>query len=401
MDKPTLLLNPGTGWAATTPMWLTLQRDNRYCHTGHRKEPLWLAQCHYQGAYEKMFAKTRDEWFRIQNLGKNVNEHICYWGFDIDENNNWTRFRKHLGWHSNDSWYQNAKELNYPFNGIYPEYHDNPYGVLCTDTRKWSNYQTQIGYTDKTYHYTSDYLKWLFNPITIAKYIDYYTRHWHFIKDAGYHAVADFCNFNMNLPAEFWAKTAPILKEYFNVKVLMEFRDPIRRLFSELGSTLQLPDCSTPDVKHMADRWYKHNAMPDKGKGLNQYFIEMILEEKLCHFGVSRYADNYLKFVEYFGEKNVHHVIMEELWDPRLSKPVKKLSKFLEFPIKHVHRNCYFPDLGDNAPHYEELEDQWTSDLETLKQHTIDMVMPEYIPVYKRYKEVFGTIPTSWNNPYV
>ena len=58
MDKPTLLLNTGCGWAATTPMWLTLQRDNRYCHTGHRKEPLWLPQCHYQGAYEEFDLKS-------------------------------------------------------------------------------------------------------------------------------------------------------------------------------------------------------------------------------------------------------------------------------------------------------------------------------------------------------
>tara|TARA_B100001094_G_C18191192_1_gene807367 strand:+ start:2064 stop:3269 length:1206 start_codon:yes stop_codon:yes gene_type:complete len=401
MDKPTLLLNTGTGWSATTPMWLTLQRDNRYCHTGHRKEPLWLPQCHYQGAYEEFDLKLDTQWFRTQNLGKTVNEHMCYWGFDIDEHNNWTRYRRHQGWRSNDSWYTLAKELCYPFNGIYPEWHDNPYGTLCTDTREWSNYQTQIRYTDKTYHYTSEYLKQLFDPMTIDKYIDYYTRHWHFVKDAGYHAVADFCNFNMNLPASFWEKTAPKLREHFNVKILMEFRDPIRRLFSELGSTLQLPQTPTPDVKHMADLWNKHNNIPDKGKDQNGYFIEMVNVQKLCHFGVCKYAENFLKFVEYFGGKNVHCVIMEELWNPRQSRPVKELSKFLEFPIKNLHRNCYVPDLGSNAPQHEELRDQWTSDLETLKQTSIDMVMPEFFSVYKQYKQVFGTIPTSWNNPYV
>jgi len=401
MDKPTLLLNTGTGWSATTPMWLTLQRDNRYCHTGHRKEPLWLAQCHYQGAYEEFDLKLDCEWFRTQNLGKNVNEHMCYWGFDIDENNNWTRYRRHQGWRSIDSWYTLAKELNYPFNGIYPEYHDNPYGVLCTDTREWSNYQTQIGYTDKTYHYTSDYLKWLFDPMTIDKYIDYYTRHWHFVKDAGYHAVADFCNFNMNLPAEFWAKIAPQLREHFNVKVLIEFRDPIRRLFSELGSIIILPECPTPDIPEFVTIWNKHHNMPDKGKGHNDYFITMINTYKISQFGVGKYAENFLKFVQYFGENNVHHVIMEELWNPRLSRPLKELSKFLEFPITNLHRNCYVPDLGNNAPQYFELRDQWTSDLETLEQTTVDKVMPNFIPIYDHFKEVFGTIPTSWNNPYV
>jgi len=381
MDKPTLLLNTGCGWAATTPMWLTLQRDNRYCHTGHRKEPLWLSQCHYQHTVER-------DWFKTQNLGKHCGEHVCYWGFGIRGSGDWYRHRQY--------------DNNILTNGIYPEWHDNPYGILCTDTREWSNYQTQIEYTDKTYHYTSKYLKKLFEyPMTLEKYIDYYTRHWDFIKDAGYHAVADFSNFNMNLPAEFYARIAPQLREHFNVKVLIEFRDPIRRLFSELGSTIILPECPTPDIPEFVTIWNKHNTMSTKGKGHNDYFITMVNTYKICQFGVGKYAENFLKFVQYFGEKNVHHVIMEELWNPRLSRPLKELSKFLEFPITNLHRNCYVPDLGNNAPQYKELRDQWTSDLETLEQTTVDKVMPNFIPIYDHYKKVFGTIPTSWNNPYV
>ena len=218
MDKPTLLLNTGTGWSATTPMWLTLQRDNRYCHTGHKKEPLWLAQIH----------EPDNAFYRKDMLGKYVDENVQYWGFDIDDTGKWYR----------DRVYHDIQVY-----GIYPEWHDNPYGELCEDTRKWSSYQTQIGYTDKSYHYTKEYLQWLFEyPMTIDKYIDYYTRHWHFVKDAGYHAVGDFSNHNMSLPYSFYMKYKKKLTDAFNIKVLMEFRDPIRRLFSEMGSTLLLTE---------------------------------------------------------------------------------------------------------------------------------------------------------------
>ena len=42
MAKIKLLLGAGVPYAATTPLWYTLALDNKYCHTGHRKEPQWL-----------------------------------------------------------------------------------------------------------------------------------------------------------------------------------------------------------------------------------------------------------------------------------------------------------------------------------------------------------------------
>ena len=39
MAKIKLLLGAGVPYAATTPLWYTLALDNKYCHTGHRKEP--------------------------------------------------------------------------------------------------------------------------------------------------------------------------------------------------------------------------------------------------------------------------------------------------------------------------------------------------------------------------
>ena len=37
-----MLWNLGVNYAATTPLWYTLTEDQKYCHTGHRKEIHWL-----------------------------------------------------------------------------------------------------------------------------------------------------------------------------------------------------------------------------------------------------------------------------------------------------------------------------------------------------------------------
>ena len=236
--------------------------------------------------------------------------------------------------------------------------------------------------------------------MTIDKYIDYYTRHWNFIKDAGYHAVADFSNFNMNLPKSFYKKYKKKLTDAFNIKVLIEFRDPIRRLFSELGGVLQLREAPTPMNCDITDLWNKHSSMGGT-KQHNEYFIEMCCKYNIPNFGMGDYIKNYRKFADIFGQEHVYCVIMEELWNDRLDVPVRKLSEFLNFKIQKLHRNCYFPDLGNRAIQHEELQDQWSSDLETLEQSTVDKVMPYFAPVYYSWREQFGSIPTTWNNPYV
>ena len=40
--KPTLLLNIGTCFSASSPFHYTLGWDNKYCHTGHCKEHQYL-----------------------------------------------------------------------------------------------------------------------------------------------------------------------------------------------------------------------------------------------------------------------------------------------------------------------------------------------------------------------
>ena len=59
MAKIKLLLGAGVPYAATTPLWYTLQWDHKYCHTGHKKEPQWLdilqkqQEQKYNGKYDR------------------------------------------------------------------------------------------------------------------------------------------------------------------------------------------------------------------------------------------------------------------------------------------------------------------------------------------------------------
>ena len=54
-----LLLNFGTAYSATSPLWRTLQDDTKYLHTGHRKKTHWLWILRNQdSSVEKKFLMT-------------------------------------------------------------------------------------------------------------------------------------------------------------------------------------------------------------------------------------------------------------------------------------------------------------------------------------------------------
>ena len=54
-----LLLNFGTAYSATSPLWRTLQDDTKYLHTGHRKKTHWLWIIRNQYNDSKDIAKTK------------------------------------------------------------------------------------------------------------------------------------------------------------------------------------------------------------------------------------------------------------------------------------------------------------------------------------------------------
>ena len=181
--KPKLLLCPGTGYSATTPLYYTLAVNHQYCHGGYDKEYKFLTL---------LYAKEV----------KDIKYSLYHYKHD---------FRRNL----------NSEPLD---NGVYKRFgakrerhplvdHKNPHTHLNIE-----------------YYYS--------RPITIEKYIEYYKEHYNNIKDT-YHSVCDFTTDNGNLPLWFLRDIAPQLKEHFDVKILIINRDPVRRLFSEVNTRYQ------------------------------------------------------------------------------------------------------------------------------------------------------------------
>jgi len=294
--KPTLFLNVGTGWSGTTPLYYTLGWYNKYCHSGHRKEKgyLWLMD----------LSETRNTFERVKFYKQ-------FFGPSKQSTTNrkpkiFTHESKYIG----GNW--TPEEINY----------------------FWSP------------------------PFTIEKYIEYYVKHWDFIKH-DYKAVSDFSNPNGQCSPEFLMKYAPALKSVFDVKIHVVFRDPLRRLWS-----------------------LRQKQNP---KDPVRQFMKMGVD-----FG---YVQFFLKFVEAFGIENCHMTIMEEFWNGE----TKELSDFIDYEIKEVHPNAYVPDLGPNAPRIQYLDDQWESDImhmpKEVKEYGLNMLKPVYI----HFKDYFGDLPEQWS----
>ena len=294
--KPTLFLNVGTGWSGTTPLYYTLGWYNKYCHSGHRKEKgyLWLMD----------LSETRNTFERVKFYKQ-------FFGPSKQSTTNrkpkiFTHESKYIG----GNW--TPEEINY----------------------FWSP------------------------PFTIEKYIEYYVKHWDFIKH-DYKAVSDFSNPNGQCSPEFLMKYAPALKSVFDVKIHAVFRDPLRRLWS-----------------------LRQKQNP---KDPVRQFMKMGVD-----FG---YVQFFLKFVEAFGIDNCHMTIMEEF----LNGQTKELSDFIDYEINDVHKNAYVPDLGPNAPRIQYLDDQWESDImhmpKEVKEYGLNMLKPVYI----HFKDYFGDLPEQWS----
>ena len=294
--KPTLFLNVGTGWSGTTPLYYTLGWYNKYCHSGHRKEKgyLWLMD----------LSETRNTFERV-------------------------KFYKQFFGPSKQS----------------------------TTNRKPKIFTHESKYIGG--NWTEDEIKYFWSPpFTIEKYIEYYVKHWDFIKH-DYKAVSDFSNPNGQCSPEFLKKYAPALKSVFDVKVHAVFRDPLRRLWS-----------------------LRQKQNP---KDPVRQFMKMGVD-----FG---YVQFFLKFVEAFGIENCHMTIMEEFWNGE----TKELSDFIDYEIKDVHPNAYVPDLGPNAPRIQYLNDQWESDIMHMPKEVKEYGMNMLKPVYIHFKDYFGDLPEQWS----
>ena len=295
-----LIIAAGTGWSATSPLWMTLQCSNKCAHAGLQKE-----------------------------------DHLLY----------------HV--YSDDAW----------------QWRKPSYERILRDSNS-PTWEYEWGRKSKyAFHKNVDEIHELFQKPTLETYIKYYTRHYQRVKHL-YQYVADFSNSNAQLPLSFLEKIAPELKKHFQIKVLIIYRDPVRRLYSELSAQYQRDE----NIRK------KYSTSKD-------YFWFYVQKRFLSHN--CRYIERYKRYKSLF---NTLAVVSEDLWGGK-NDQVAKLSNFLQYDIKNLWPNCYYPEMGTKAPHYENLRDQYDSDLEDLSEDDLAYGRKNLAKYYDEWYNEFGTTP--------
>jgi hypothetical protein len=235
--------------------------------------------------------------------------------------------------------------------------------------------------------------------MSIDRYINYFLTHWNYIKDDGFQAVADFSNKTADCSVQFLESVKGEICKSFNVKVVMVVRDPVRRLFSLSNKVCRIASL---------DDWYsnvKDSIMLDDKKFLQLMSKGTInkmdpkelirLASKPDRVATCDYSGRFKKMQHVFGEENCHCIIMEKFFSGD-EKSKQDLSNFLEYEIDKVHENVYTPDMGSNAPHYEYLSDQWTSDHVDMDDDTYNICYKNMKDIYEDFERTFGYIPEEW-----
>lgn len=305
MTKPTLLLFFGYGWAASSPFAYTLQRLTKYCHLG---------------------------WVKNFNYLKDILDHKTLSNnllFDKIRNNEVTL----------DQWYDHATNKAHKLN-------------CPTDLKPLEGF---------------DLDEYIFNPVSIDRYIKYYKTLWNFVEPYGYKAVADFTCFNPENPFRgnnkncLTKSVVDQLSEHFNLKSICIVRDPVRRALSHYGRNLKLNPQHQP---------------------------------------------SFLDYIHYFDlQKRLisdsHMVVMEELWEGS-KREKQRLSKFLGTPVDDLWPNLYSPDIGhhltwdlDNTYCPTPCQIDGQSDLIiTSDLYYTSKEQCQYI--YDKWVKRFGILPRSW-----
>ena len=328
MNKPKFIIIAGTGWSASTPLWYTLQVQNKFVHGGLVKENNFLDSISLTPSMR--FKKRKDIYQETKKFNLSKESRIIRNLSIITDN-----FRK------------NSHKKRIP-------------GV-----------KDDIFFTQEE---LDEYKKYSF---TLEKYITFYKRHWKHLQENNcpYQGVGDFSNSNAWLPQEFCYKVVDKLSDDFDVKVLLIVRDPIRRLWSEMGGYWD-PD-SPRQWENIEE--YKKMFFDHVNWGHLHYF--MILEKW------ERVAPT-------------HVIIMEQLWEgDEQEREKQRLSDFLDYDIKNIHENVYCPDRGTNAPKHLGLKDQWSSDKYSLSDELYNQVLP-LMPIYQQWVDRYGSLPLYWGKPY-
>ena len=192
--------------------------------------------------------------------------------------------------------------------------------------------------------------------------------------------VGDFSNDNAFLPSWFISLLAEKLKEKFDVKVLMIFRDPVRRSYSYASA------------KYGAKFTKGHPKSRFEWRNIKKKFPDSISywKNRISTLGPNltkfSYVEIYKKYKYCF---DTLPIVMEDLWGGK----TEELEDFLECKLDGLHRNCYYPEMGTKAPQYEELPDQWMSDMQDLSAEDYQFGRNQLRFIYEEWEQEFGTNP--------
>lgn len=210
-------------------------------------------------------------------------------------------------------------------------------------------------------------------PFTIKKYIKFYLNFYTYLqKNTKFQYVSDFSNSNMFLSKDFLKDFSVELLKHFDVKVLMIFRDPVRRYFSE----------------HNFKYYITNPELQKKYSSASEYCLTTI------HKSMD-YVDLYNKFNLFFDCKQL---VMEELWEGD-GYELSNLSSFLNYKIEKLHFNVYCPDRGNKPVLHNKLPDQYSSDYEVLSEKLYYNLYNILESQYKNYYKKFNCTPLYWGNP--
>ena len=293
-----------------------------------------------------------------------------------------------IGWSATSPLYKTLKQNKIINSGIGKE-HNTLYWLYDKTTNFW-NYKRSPQYKwylESKPESKLKNLELLFSrDTTLDNFVEYYKR----LSSKDYPYVSDFSNTNAELSPQFISEISPTLKENFDVKVIMIFRDPVRRGYSHSSAQYRLK-VKRNDV--MSSEWNDNNPQSRFEWRLTRKrfpdsisYWKDLLQKKEYNYSKFSYVQIYQKYAAHFPTLPI---VMEDLW----SGKIEPLENFLECKINSLHNNCYYPEMGTKAPRYEDLEDQWMSDMQDLTDEDYAFGKKYTQWMYDEWYEEFKTRP--------
>ena len=186
---------------------------------------------------------------------------------------------------------------------------------------------------------------------SIDNYISYYVKLWRDIDDK-YQSLLDFSNSEQQLTEKFMMSIRDELLKYFDIKVVMMLRDPIRRLWS-VCNRKSLTEGGTPQ-SHME---------------FNDPYLS--------------YIEKYERYIRVWGKDRVKFIINENFYKGNM----QPLSEFLQFPISPT-----YVDVTHLTSVKNKIYSQWCD----LEYKTWKYAYKNMKWVYDEFENKFGYIPNDW-----